>query len=112
MKRAILMATSVGGVLGRREGVRHQRSQVRQATADQPRRTSLDQHITDGRRLDRSGQDPAARPISSKLAQQRVLAAATDDVDGADLMTAQPLGVLNGFRAAEIGVTLHTVHGL
>src|SRR5215218_5354063 len=98
MNRAILKATSVRGVLSVRERARHQCPQVRQFTADQPRRTGLDQHITDGRRLDRAGQHLAARPIGSKLAKQRVLAASADDVHGADLLTAEPLRVVNGVR--------------
>ena len=61
-------------------------------------RPPLYQHITDGGRFDRTRQHPSTRTVGRQLAQQCVLAAATDNVDGVDLLTAQALRIIDRGR--------------
>ena len=68
-------------------------------------RPSLHQNITDGGRFNRTSQHPSTGAVGRQLAQQCVLAAAPDNVDGVDLLTAKPLGIIDRGRV-RLGETL------
>ena len=76
----------------------------------EPDRPRLDQHVAEGGRLDRTGQHPPAGAVGGQLAQQRVLAAAADDVHGVDRLAAEPLGVSDRGRV-RLGEALQDAAG-
>ena len=65
---------------------------------DEALRPGLDQHVAEGRRLDRTGHHRQPARIGRELAEQPVADAAADDVDDVDRPAGQPVGVLDGAR--------------
>ena len=78
-----------------------------------PGRARLDEHVAEGRRLDRARQHGQARAIGDRLAEQGVLSAAADDVHHADRATGElgrPFAAAAAMAAAMLS-TMHADHG-
>ena len=73
-------------VLHWRKGPGDQRPQFAELSRHEAGCPSLDQHVTDGSRLHRTSQYAPTRTVRRQLAEQRVLASATNNVHSVDLV--------------------------
>ena len=100
----VRLSTRIGA-----ERLGHQRPQVLECTADQPAARAWTSTLPSA--VASTGPaSTAARAVGGQLAEQRVLAAATDDVHGLILLTAELLGVVDASRV-RLGQALEDAAG-
>ena len=79
-----------------------------QSTRQRTKGPRLNEHVAEGGRLDRPGDDRHAACVRGQLAEHLVAGSATDDVHDVDLTVGQPLGAsrtCDGYASARLTAT-------